>query len=61
MGRIHIEIPDELHAEAKAEAALARVTLKQYLIDALQDKIRSSKAARGDQPAKPPKPAKKTP
>jgi len=35
MARIHYEIPDDLHREVKAKAALEGKTLKQYLIEAL--------------------------
>lgn len=36
MPRIHYEIPDELHRQAKAEAALQGVTLRDFLIKALE-------------------------
>ena len=36
MPRIHYEIPDELHRQAKAEAALKGVTLRDFLIQALE-------------------------
>ncbi|MGQ0803849.1 MAG: toxin-antitoxin system HicB family antitoxin [Actinomycetota bacterium] len=36
MPRIHYEIPDELHRRAKAEAALQGVTLRDFLIKALE-------------------------
>lgn len=35
LARIHYEIPDDLHREVKAKAALEGKTLKQYLIDTL--------------------------
>ena len=35
VARIHYEIPDALHREVKARAAIEGKTLKQYLIDAL--------------------------
>ena len=35
VARIHYEIPDDLHREVKARAAIEGKTLKQYLIDAL--------------------------
>jgi predicted HicB family RNase H-like nuclease len=36
MPRIHYEIPDDLHRQAKAEAALQGVTLRDFLIEALE-------------------------
>jgi len=36
MPRIHYEIPDDLHRRAKAEAALQGVTLRDFLIEALE-------------------------
>ena len=36
MPRIHYEIPDDLHRRAKAEAALQGVTLRDFLIHALE-------------------------
>ena len=36
MPRIHYEIPDDLHRQAKAEAALKGVTLRDFLIQALE-------------------------
>lgn len=36
MPRIHYEIPDDLHRKAKAEAALQGVTLRDFLIEALE-------------------------
>lgn len=36
MARVHYEIPDDLHRRAKAAAALAGVSLKQFLEDALR-------------------------
>jgi hypothetical protein len=39
VARIHYEIPDELHREAKAAAAMRGVTLKDYVIDALQEAV----------------------
>lgn len=31
MGRVHYVIPDELHREAKAAAALSGITLREFL------------------------------
>ena len=36
MPRIHYEIPDDLHRRAKAEAALRGLTLRDFLIAALE-------------------------
>jgi hypothetical protein len=36
VARIHYEVPDDLHRRAKAAAALQGVTLKDFLIDALE-------------------------
>jgi len=36
MPRIHYEIPDDLHRRAKAEAALQGLTLRDFLIKALE-------------------------
>lgn len=39
MTRVHYEIPDELHRRAKAAAAMRGVTLKDFLIDALERSV----------------------
>lgn len=44
MPRIHYEIPDELHRQAKAEAALQGVTLRDFLIKALERAVASNGA-----------------
>lgn len=36
VGRIHYEIPDEVHRDAKAAAGVEGVTLKDFLIEALR-------------------------
>jgi len=36
MAYVHYEIPDELHRRAKSAAALKGLTLKDFLIDALE-------------------------
>ena len=36
MPRIHYEIPEGLHRQAKAEAALKGLTLRDFLIQALE-------------------------
>jgi predicted HicB family RNase H-like nuclease len=43
MPRIHYEIPDELHRRAKAAAALEGVTLKQYVVAALEAAVKKTK------------------
>jgi predicted HicB family RNase H-like nuclease len=44
MARIHYEVPDELHRQAKARAALNGVTLKDFVIDALAEAVRNGNA-----------------
>ena len=44
MPRIHYEIPDDLHRKAKAEAALQGVTLREFLIEALQQAVKENGA-----------------
>ena len=39
MPRIHYEIPDDLHRRAKAEAALRGLTLRDFLIQALEQAV----------------------
>ena len=36
LARIHYELPDDLHRRAKSAAALQGVTLKEFLIQALE-------------------------
>ena len=38
VGRIHYEIPDEVHRDAKAAAGLEGVTLRKFLIEALRER-----------------------
>lgn len=38
VGRIHYEIPDDVHRDAKAAAGLEGVTLREFLIRALQER-----------------------
>jgi len=40
VGRIHYEIPDDVHRDAKAAAGLEGVTLREFLIRALQERAR---------------------
>jgi predicted HicB family RNase H-like nuclease len=44
MPRIHYEIPDDLHRRAKAEAALQGVTLRDFLIEALERAVGDQRA-----------------
>lgn len=39
VARIHIEVPDDLHRRAKAAAAMSGVTLKDFVIQAIEDAI----------------------
>lgn len=39
VARIHIEVPDDLHRLAKAAAAMQGVTLKDFVIQAIEDAI----------------------
>lgn len=41
VARIHYEIPDEVHRQAKSAAALQGKTLKQFLIEALEAAARA--------------------
>ncbi|HEX6236373.1 MAG TPA: DUF1778 domain-containing protein [Acidimicrobiales bacterium] len=38
VGRIHYEIPDDVHRDAKAAAGLEGVTLRDFLISALEQR-----------------------
>lgn len=38
VGRIHYEIPDDVHRDAKAAAGLEGVTLREFLIRALKQR-----------------------
>jgi uncharacterized protein (DUF1778 family) len=38
VGRVHYEIPDDVHRDAKAAAGLEGVTLREFLIDALRER-----------------------
>lgn len=46
VARIHYEIDDDLHRRAKSAAALAGITLKQYLEDALRSSIERDERSR---------------
>jgi predicted HicB family RNase H-like nuclease len=39
VARVHFLLDDELHAQAKARAALERVPLKDWIADAIAEKI----------------------
>ncbi|HZN15567.1 MAG TPA: hypothetical protein VFB78_14960 [Acidimicrobiales bacterium] len=47
MGRIHYEIPDDVHRRAKVAAAVQGVTLKQFLIAALARAVEATEAEPG--------------
>ena len=40
MVRIHYEVPDEVHREAKAAAARLGITLREFVIRALERAVR---------------------
>lgn len=42
VARIHYEIPDDLHRRAKSAAALAGLTLKDFLQQALEEAVKKS-------------------
>jgi predicted HicB family RNase H-like nuclease len=46
IARIHYEIPDDLHRRAKAAAAMRGQTLKDFLIEALEQASRTEPAKR---------------
>ena len=43
MARINIELPQDLHRKAKAQAALKGVNLKDYIISAIDEKMKTKK------------------
>ena len=43
VARIHYEIPDDLHRKVKSEAALKGLTLKDFIIRALEEALRKPK------------------
>ena len=47
VARIHIEVPDDLHRRAKAAAAMQGVTLKDFVIQALEDAIEPTAKRKG--------------
>jgi predicted HicB family RNase H-like nuclease len=46
VARMHYEIPDDLHRRAKSAAALRGVTLKDFLIEALERATRTAESTR---------------
>ena len=42
VGRIHYEIPDDLHRRAKAAAALRGQSLKDFVIAALEEAVQKA-------------------
>ncbi len=40
MVNINIEIPDDTHKKAKLESVLNEVTLKQFIIKSIEDKLK---------------------
>jgi len=51
VGRVHYEIPDDLHRDAKAAAALEGRSLREFLIEALRERaarVLSERHKRGD-------------
>lgn len=54
VARIHYEIPEDLHRRAKAAAAMQGISLKQFVIDALESATQATardrkRAARRDE------------
>ena len=43
MTNINIEIPDELHKKLKIQCAVEEITLKDYIVKTLEEKIKSKK------------------
>lgn len=44
MAGVNIQIPDELHRKAKIVSALRGITLKDYIIKALEDRVAKEKS-----------------
>jgi predicted HicB family RNase H-like nuclease len=40
MPRLNIDIPDTLHKLAKSQASLQGITLKEYVIDSLNERVK---------------------
>jgi predicted HicB family RNase H-like nuclease len=47
MALINYELPDDLHRRAKAAAALRGVTLKDFVIDALEHAVKQAGTRKG--------------
>ena len=47
MPRIHYEIPEDLHRRAKAAAAMQGITLRAFVIAALESATRQDEKPRG--------------
>ena len=43
MTNVNIEIPDELHKKAKIKCAIDEKTLKDFVIEAIEEKIKREK------------------
>ncbi len=39
MTNVNIEIPDELHKKAKVRSAIDEVTLKEFIVKAIEEKL----------------------
>jgi hypothetical protein len=46
MARIHYAIPDDLHRKVKAQAALEGMTLKDFIIAALEAAVKTRRTKR---------------
>jgi predicted HicB family RNase H-like nuclease len=49
--RVHIELPDEVHHDAKVAAARRGITLKAWVTEAIEEKV--VREEEPDQPARP--------
>lgn len=43
MVNINIEIPDEIHKKAKLKSVVEDITLKEFIIKALEEKLKKAK------------------
>lgn len=50
VARVHYEIPDDLHRQAKAAAAMQGVTLRQFVIEALRQAVERIEPAEDNDP-----------
>ena len=46
VARVHYEIDDELHRRCKSAAAMDGVTLKEFVVEALRERVERLEAAR---------------